>query len=59
MMPTEIHRELCAVYGQKVMSEGTPEQWYRMLKHAQTDVHGEEGSGHLSVVSDDLIQSVD
>jgi hypothetical protein len=27
----EIHRELCAVYGQNVMSEGTVRQWCSMI----------------------------
>jgi hypothetical protein len=29
----EIHCELCEVYGQNVMSEGTVRQWHRMLKN--------------------------
>jgi hypothetical protein len=32
MSATEIHRELCAVYGQNIMSEGTVRQWCRMFK---------------------------
>jgi hypothetical protein len=47
------------VYGQNVMSEGTVRQWCRMFKDGRTNVHDEEGSGRLSVVSDDLVQSVD
>jgi hypothetical protein len=35
MSATEIHRELCAVYGQNVMSEGTVRQWCRMFKDGQ------------------------
>jgi hypothetical protein len=31
MNAAEIHRELCAVYGQNVMSEGTVRQWCRMF----------------------------
>jgi hypothetical protein len=31
----EIHRELCGVYGQNVMSEGTVRQWCRMFKDWQ------------------------
>jgi hypothetical protein len=44
MSAAEIHRELCAIYGQKVMSEGTLRQWCRMLEFARTNVHGEERS---------------
>jgi hypothetical protein len=32
MIATEIHPELCAVYGQNVMSEGTVRLWCRMFK---------------------------
>jgi hypothetical protein len=56
----QIHRELCAVvYGQNVMSEGTVRQWCRMFRDGRTDVHDEERSVQPSVVSDDIVQSVD
>jgi hypothetical protein len=55
----KIHRELCVVYGQKVMSERTVRQWCTMLTDGRTNVHGEERSGRPSVVSDDFVQSVD
>jgi hypothetical protein len=29
---TEVHRELCTVYGQNVMNEGTATRWCRMFK---------------------------
>jgi hypothetical protein len=29
--PAESHRELCAVYGQNVTSEGTARQWCKMF----------------------------
>jgi hypothetical protein len=32
MSAAEIHSELCAVYGQNIMSEGGVRQWCRMLK---------------------------
>jgi hypothetical protein len=37
-----IHRELCMVYGQNIMSEGTVRQWYRMFKDGQINVHDEQ-----------------
>jgi hypothetical protein len=37
MSAAEIHRELCMVYGQYVMSEGTVRQWYRMFKDGQAN----------------------
>jgi transposase len=41
------------------MSEGTVRQWCRMFKDGQTDVHNKERSGWPSIMSDDLVQSVD
>jgi transposase len=59
MSTAEIHRELCVVYGQNVVSEGSVRRWCRMLEHGRSDVHDEEGSDWPSVVSDDLVQNVD
>jgi hypothetical protein len=36
------HREICAVYGQNVMSEGDVRQWCRMFKDGPTNAHDEE-----------------
>jgi hypothetical protein len=47
------------VYGQNVMSEGTVRQWCKMFRDGWTNVHDEERSGRPSVVSDDLVQSVE
>jgi transposase len=52
MSAAEIHRELCAVYGQNVTSEGTVRQWYRMYKNGQTNVHDEERSGRPTICSE-------
>jgi hypothetical protein len=52
----EILRELSAIYGQSVMSEGTVRQWCRMFKDWQTNVLDEQQSGQPSVMSDDLVQ---
>jgi transposase len=59
MSAAEIHRELCALYGQNIMSKGTVRKWCRMLKDGRINVHHEERSGQPSVVSDDLVQNVD
>jgi hypothetical protein len=60
MSAVEIYRdELCVVYDQNVRSEGTVRHWCRMFKDGWTNVHDKEWSGWLSVVSDNLVQSVD
>jgi hypothetical protein len=55
----EIHRELRAVYGRNVMSEGTVRQCCRIFKDGQSNFPDEERSGRPSVVSDYLVQNVD
>jgi hypothetical protein len=58
----ETHRDLCAaVYGQNVMREGKVRVWRRMFKDrgGEKNIHDEQGSGRPSVVSEDLVQSID
>jgi hypothetical protein len=57
MSTEEIHRELCAVYGQNIMHEGTVGQWCRVFKDGRKNVHDGERSGWPSVVNDGLFQS--
>jgi hypothetical protein len=59
MCTVEIHIELCMAYGQNWMSEGIIRQWFRMFKDGQTNGYDDEWSGWSSVVSDDIVQSVD
>jgi hypothetical protein len=59
MSATEIHRELCAVHSQNVISEQTVRQCCRMFKDGSKNFHDEQRSGQPSAVSDDLVQSVD
>ncbi|GFX44862.1 uncharacterized protein C05D11.1 [Trichonephila clavipes] len=55
----DIHRELCAVYGPNIMSEGVVRQWVRFFKDGRTNIHEESQSGRTSVVSADLIKEID
>ena len=48
--PIEIHRQLCKVYGNNVMSEGGVRQWCIMFKNARTNMHDEERSGRPTIV---------
>jgi hypothetical protein len=41
MSAVEIHHELCTVYGQNVISEGTMRHWCRMFKDERTNVYDE------------------
>jgi hypothetical protein len=37
MTVAEIHQELCVIYGQNVLSEGTVRKWCRMFKDDQAN----------------------
>jgi hypothetical protein len=41
------------------MCEGSVRQWGKMFKDGRTNAHDEEQSGRPTVLSDDLVQSVD
>jgi hypothetical protein len=58
MSATETNHEICAVYGQNVMSEGNVRQWCTMFKDGNTNVHNEEQMGQPSIVNNNLVQSV-
>ena len=55
----EIHRRLCRVYGDNVMSDSCVREWCRKFKNGRTDVHDEGGQGRHSIVVDELVQKVD
>ncbi|GFX12267.1 histone-lysine N-methyltransferase SETMAR [Trichonephila clavipes] len=55
----DIHRELCAVNGPNIMSEGVVCQWgIRFLKDVRSNIYEESRSGRPSVVSADLIKEI-
>ena len=41
----DIHREICAVYGQNIISDGMVRKWVRAFKDGRTNVHDEQRSG--------------
>lgn len=51
-IPIEIYREVCAVYEN---TEGGMRQLYIKFKNGRTNVHDEERSGWLSIVTDELV----
>ena len=55
----EIHRRLCHVYSDKVMSDSCVREWCRKFRDGRTYVHDEGGQGQHSIVIDELVQKVD
>jgi len=55
----EIHRSLCRVYGDNVMSDSCVREWCRKFRDVCTDVHDEGGQRRHPIVTDELVKKVD
>ena len=58
MLPSEIHHQICQVYGDNAMIDGMVRKWVRMFNEGRENVHDEERSGRPSLVNDDLVRKV-
>ena len=58
VLPSEIHHQICQVYGDNAMSDGMVRKWVRMFNEGRENVHDGERSGRLSVVNDDFVRKV-
>jgi len=54
VLPSEIHHQICQVYDDNAMSDGTVRKWVQMFNEGRANVHDEVRSGHPSLVNDDL-----
>ena len=53
VLPSEIHHQICQVYGDNAICDGMVRRWVRMFNEGREDVHNETRSGCLALVSDD------
>ena len=58
VLPSEIHHQICQVYGDSAMSDGMVRKWVRMFNEGRENVHDEARSGRPSLVNDDLVRKV-
>jgi len=58
VQPSEIHHQICHVYGDNEMSDGMVRKWVRMFNEGRENVHDEARSGRPSLVNDDLVRRV-
>ena len=56
MLPSEIHHQICQVYGDNAMSDGMVRKWVRMFNEGREMLHDEARSGRPSLVNDDLVR---
>ena len=58
VLPSEIHHQICQVYGDNAMSDGMVRKWVRMFNEGRENVHDEARSGRPSLVIGDLVCKV-
>ena len=58
VLPSEIHHQICQVYGDNAMSDGMVRKCVRMFNEGRENVHDETRSGRPSLVNVDLARKV-
>jgi len=58
VLPSEIHHQICQVYGDNAMSDGMIRKWVRMFNEGRQKVHDEARSRSPCLVNDDLVRKV-
>ena len=56
VLPSEIHHQICQVYGDNAMSDGTVRKWVRMFNEGREKVH-DNARLHSAAQIQDLITS--
>ena len=51
VLPSEIHHQICQVYGDNAMSDGMVRKWVRMFNEGRENMHNEARSGRPSLVN--------
>jgi len=58
VLPSEIHHQICQVYGGNGMSDGMVRKFVRMFNEGRENVHDEARSVRPSLVIGDLVRKV-
>ena len=58
VLSSEIHHQICQVYGDNAMSDGMVRKQVRLFIEGRENVHDEARSGGSSLVNDDLVRKV-
>ena len=58
VLPSEIHRRICQVYGDNAKSDGVVRKWVRMFNEGRENLYDEARSGRPALVNDDLMCKV-
>jgi len=58
VLPSEIHHQICQVYGDNAKSDGMVRKWVRMFNEGRENVHDGARSGRSFLLNDDLVRKV-
>jgi len=58
VLPSEIHHQICQVYGDNAISDGVVRKLVRMFNEGREMLNDEARSGRPSLVNDDLVRKV-
>jgi len=58
VLPSEIHHQICQVYGDNEMSDDIVRKWVWMFNEGRENVHDEARIGRPSLANDDLVRKV-
>jgi len=56
VLRSEVHHQICQVYGDNAISDGMVRKWVRMFNEGRENVHDEARGGRPSLVNDDLLR---
>jgi len=59
VLPSEIHHQICQVYGDNAMRDIMIRKWVRMFNEGRENMHDEARGGRPSLVNDVLLHKVD
>jgi len=58
VLPSDIHHQICQVYGDNAMSDDMVRKWVRMFNEVRENMHDEARNGRPSLANDDLVRKV-
>ena len=58
VLPSEIHHQICQVYGDNEMNDSMVRKWVRMFNEGRENVHDEARSWRPPLVNDGLVRRV-
>jgi len=58
VLPSEIHHQICQVYGDNAMSDGMVRKWVRLFNEVRENVHDDARIGLPSLMNDYLVRKI-